>query len=207
MNDQINRREAIRRTSILMGGALCAGTVASIMSGCSRQTGLDWTPEFLTEDQARTISAMAQTVFPKTETPGAAEAGVGSFIDLTLKNHWEADRSEAFVKGIEQFMADAKETFGKSFVKMHATDQREFLTELELEAKAIMDNREERKNLARTVVDWQGKPFFRMFKELACSGYFSSEAVAKNYFVYDPIPGGYTGCVDFDEVGAELWPH
>lgn len=203
MSTDINRREAIRRTTFILGGALTAGTIASIMTGCERQVGIDWTPEFFTEDQAKTISAMAETVFPKTETPGAADAGVGSYIDLTLKNHWAEDRRKVFLNGLDDFMSTVKTEYKKSFDRLSPSQQNLILTQTEKASKEIMDNRIEPKNLPRTAIDWQGKPFFRQFKELACAGYFSSEAVAKNYFTYNPIPGDYTGCVDLAEIGAQ----
>ena len=80
----MNRRDAIKRTSLLLGYAVSASTVAAVMSGCKADPevvagGLDnWIPESMTKDEGLIIAHVAETVLPKTDSAGAIEAGVHS---------------------------------------------------------------------------------------------------------------------------------
>ena len=48
--DSIARREALRRTAILLGGVLSAPAIAGVLAGCdSRGAGGTWTPLALTD--------------------------------------------------------------------------------------------------------------------------------------------------------------
>ena len=72
----IDRREALKRTAMLMGGALSSSAIAGVLQGCTAQPELNWQPKFLTEDQGRLVAEVAERIIPKTDTPGAKDAGV-----------------------------------------------------------------------------------------------------------------------------------
>ena len=40
--------------------------------------------------------------------------------------------------------------------------------------------------------------FYRQFKELAITGYFTSEPIGKQLLTYDPVPGAFHGCIPAD---------
>jgi gluconate 2-dehydrogenase gamma chain len=71
----MDRREAIKRTALLMGGAVSASAIMGIMKGCTPKPTIDWKPSFLTEDQGLTVSTLAEIILPKTETAGAIDVG------------------------------------------------------------------------------------------------------------------------------------
>lgn len=189
-----SRREALKKTALLMGAALSAPVIASVMSGCERQVGRNWTPEYLNAEQADLVTAISETMFPKTETPGAIEAGIGSFMDITLKNNTDKDHQVLFAAGLASLDQKAADEYGKGFIQLSDEDRLSFLEKLDKEQYDLRQSKPRMK--------FNERPFFWNFKELAMSGYFSSEAVAKNYFVYDAIPGEYEGCIEFDTVGA-----
>ena len=67
----MNRREAA-----LTFGALW--TALAVPAGAAAQTqslALTWTPKALTPAQARVLDVVAELIMPKTDTPGACEAG------------------------------------------------------------------------------------------------------------------------------------
>ena len=43
--------------------------------------------------------------------------------------------------------------------------------------------------------------FYRSLKSTALWGYFTSQEIGENVLNYDPIPGGYNGCIPLSEVG------
>lgn len=184
----MNRRNALKHTALLLGGALSSSTLAGVLSGCgSRTQGLNFTPQFLTKEQAQTVSALVELILPKTDTPGANEAGVPEFIDLMLAKYLEAEEKELFMRGLTQLETAVKEATGGSFAEASKEEQVQRLTQLAEEAGDRRDT------------------FFGKLRELTLSGYFTSELVGKNVLNYDPIPGELKGCIPIEEVGNVAW--
>ena len=83
----MDRRELLYRASMLLGGALTAGTVSGILAGCTTSDSPGQPGGgFLSADEMRTVTAMADQIIPRTDTPGAVDAGVPAFIDKMLTN-------------------------------------------------------------------------------------------------------------------------
>jgi len=59
MNQLIDRREALRKTALLMGAAVSASALSGILQGCKAAPELTYTPSFFTEDQARIVMEVA----------------------------------------------------------------------------------------------------------------------------------------------------
>jgi hypothetical protein len=47
----MDRREALKRTAWIMGGAVSAPAIMGILKGCAAKPTIDWTPVFLSSDQ------------------------------------------------------------------------------------------------------------------------------------------------------------
>ena len=47
----MDRREAIKRTSCIMGIAISSPVITAIMEGCTIKNDINWIPSFLTKDQ------------------------------------------------------------------------------------------------------------------------------------------------------------
>ncbi len=77
MNQLIDRREALRKTALLMGAAVSASALTGILQGCKATPELTYTPVFFNADQATLVSEVADIIIPRTDTPGAKDAGVG----------------------------------------------------------------------------------------------------------------------------------
>src|SRR5439155_1124549 len=82
----IDRREALRRAALLLGGVLAAPTIAGVLAGCEARSVPDgaWKPRALTPDQADLVATIADHILPETDTPGARAVGVHRFIDAML---------------------------------------------------------------------------------------------------------------------------
>lgn len=61
--------------------------------------GASWKPLVLTPEEARAVSALAETILPRTETPGAADARAHEFIDLELSTQSEEKQAD-FKEGL-----------------------------------------------------------------------------------------------------------
>lgn len=172
----MDRREAIKRTSLLLGGVISSSAIAGVLSGCQANNAVDWTPVFLDNEQAKMVEAIADGILPATDTPGALDVGVPSFIDLMLKEAFSNAEQKKFTEGLAALDVACGEQYQKEFLACNKQEQTALLTQQE---KAS-----------------DGTGFIRMIKELTLLGYFTSETVMSNVLNYNPVPGKYEGCVD-----------
>jgi gluconate 2-dehydrogenase gamma chain len=195
MNQLMDRREALRKTALLMGAAVSASAMAGILNGCKSAPDLNYKPVFFNEEQARLVSELADIILPKTDTPGAKEVGVPNFIDKMLNECYKKEDQERFLTGLTAFDEDAKKTFGDSFIYCKPEDQLTLVKKAN--EAAVKDKKENPK---------EKRPFFYMAKELTMLGYFSTETGATKVLQYEAVPGSYKGCIPLSEAGnGKTW--
>lgn len=195
----MNRRKAIQKTATLAGASALTPTLLSLLQSCQQQPELDWTPAILNTDQARLVSTLVDTVLPKTDTPGALELQVDRFIDLVIANVFDESGQQAMLAQVDAFNTQCKEQTGHFFADLSEEKRKDVLR---LEEK---ENPKFNKQVWGSAVgEQQPVGVYRTLKSLALWGYFSSEAIGKNVLNYDPIPGGYLGCIPLEDVG-NIW--
>jgi gluconate 2-dehydrogenase gamma chain len=195
MNQIIDRREALRKTALLMGAAVSASALAGIMQGCKASPELTYTPDFFTKEQAELVSELAEIIIPRTDTPGAKDAGVPGFIDKILKECYTKEDQDFYRAGLAEFDAAAKSAFGDSFVYLAPEKQLEFV---KAQNEAALKMSKEKPDAAR--------PFILTTKELTLLGFFTSEPGATQVLQYEAVPGSYKGCIPLTEAGnGKTW--
>jgi gluconate 2-dehydrogenase gamma chain len=187
----MDRREAIKRTAWIMGGAVSAPALIGILKGCTAKPTLDWKPVFLTAEQGALVSEVAEIIIPKTDTPGAKDVGVPGFIDQMVNECFQKEDQDKFLNGLKAFDEDAKKEYGDAFVELDAEQQTAFV-------KKVHD--------AAVNSEETDRPFILALKELTMLGFFTSEAGATQVLQYNPVPGSYNGCVPLSEAGnGKTW--
>ncbi len=170
-----------------MGATVSAPTVIGFLNGCSTEPGLYWTPKYVSEDQARLIEAIAETIIPATDTPGAKDVGVPAFIEKMVHETYPAEAKKKFMEGLDAFGKKVEEQEGDPFTKLDADKK---LAIVQAENQAALE-----------ILKQGERPFFLSIKELTVLGFFTSEVGATQVLRYQAIPGKYEGCVPFAEVG------
>src|SRR5688572_8262468 len=112
----MNRREVIERTAMILGYAITGPALAGVLSGCKATPEQAFVPVFFTSDQASLIAALTEIIIPRTDTPGAIDAGVPMFIDRMLKEVYPKESQETFLKNLAAFDEGARKTYGNSFL-------------------------------------------------------------------------------------------
>ena len=143
MTSNIDRREALKRTAVLLGGTISAPTLLGVLNGCTPSEKLSWTPEFFTSEQAQLVTSIADTIVPKGETPGAVDVGVPSFIeDIVSKTYSEIQKS-SFMDGMSEFMELAEKEHGDDFADLSNSEKEDFVKKMQAEAmKSYMEDDE-----------------------------------------------------------------
>lgn len=178
-----------------MGGVVSAPAIMGILKGCTAKPTIDWKPVFLTEQQGSIVSQVADIIIPKTDTPGAKDAGVPQFIDLMLKDCYPKEDQDRFTAGIQSFNDDAKKEYGDTFLDLKPEKKLEYVNKVH---KAALEDRKKEPQPPR--------PFILMAKELTLLGFFTSQPGAEQVLQYVAVPGSYKGCIPLSEAGnGKTW--
>lgn len=92
----MDRRTAISRIGIMLGGTLSASTLSALVSGCAAPSADNYTPKFLSSAQLERVARIADVIIPETDTPGARAAGVHRFIDTLLAEYYPLADAQSF---------------------------------------------------------------------------------------------------------------
>ena len=184
-----NRREAVSRIAMMVGGAFTAPTLFAMDV---KESGkfLNADVFSLTDAQRQVVAAVAEHIIPKTNTAGAIDAGVPAFIELMLKDCYKAPEHASFLKGVNDLIK-------AKFLSQNHEGQVAVLTLLESNTKDMMRSYQQRRMKVGDNVDKEtleganGVPFWRLIKELTLLGYYTSEKGIEASFVYQPIPGKF----------------
>lgn len=195
MSTLIDRREALRKTALLMGAAVSASTVAAFLQSCKVMPELNYKPIFFSQDQAALVSEASEIIIPKTDTPGAIEVGVPNFIDSLINECYSKEDQKKFLEGLDEFDKNAIKVFGNRFIEGTPEERKDYLKKTHDEAVAAV------KSDPKTP-----RPFILKLKELTMLGYFVSEPGATKVLQYVPVPGAYKGCIPLKEAGnGKTW--
>ncbi|MEP7346970.1 MAG: gluconate 2-dehydrogenase subunit 3 family protein [Gemmatimonadaceae bacterium] len=183
----INRREAIRRVSAMLGGAVLIGGSA-LWTGCGTDRGAAYkgVGTFTPPDVAL-LDEVADTILPTTKTPGAKAAMVGPFIALMVTDCYDEKDQKIFRDGMKQLDDASRKASNATFMKATPEARLALLETLDREQKAYMDAKK----------DEDPNHYFRMMKELTLLGYFTSEIGYTKAMRYVESPGRFDPCVPY----------
>ena len=196
----LTRREVLQRASLILGYAVTGSSAAAVLSGCQIDPSLNWSPRLLTAQQLITVRSMADHLLPATSTPSASDVLVERFIDQVLRDFTPVADQQTFLTGLTAFETTCQTTFGRSFTALSLAERDDIFARYEQASPPLAPN------------VWGGQltavveapSFYRMFKQMAMTGYFASEPVGEHLLAYDPIPGPFEGCIPLSRVG-KVW--
>lgn len=191
----MNRRELLQCAAILVGG-VGVGRVGLALTA-EQQRYLADAPDvrgdvvdYLTPAQRKIVAAMAEVVIPRTDTPGAIDAGVPAYLERMMAEWLNEQERVIFAAGLSDMEQRIPLEYGAPFDELDAAAQRAILEALEEAASAS---------------PWYGPghtlqsdylsdaPFICQFKELTIWGFFTSEVGATQVLRHDPMPMYFDG--------------
>jgi hypothetical protein len=187
---KMNRREAISRVALIMGGALIGE--GYLLNGC-KPAGKNINASF-DQAQLKLLDNIGNTILPATHTPGAKDVQIGNFMALMVKDCYVADDQQIFMNGITKLNDECRKKYSEDFLKCTREQQTELLNVLDKEQNAYTK--------AKKPDD--PNHYFRMMKELTILGYFTSEAGCSQALRYLPVPGKFDGCIPYKK-GDKAW--
>ena len=164
----MHRREILKLCTLVLGTQIstaCTSLVISRESDAGLKT---------VDVPDKRVTALAETIIPATDTPGAVEAGVPAFVEELLNDWYTTAEHQRFVSGLDDLDREARSRHGSDFAACTAEQQGMLLGTL-------------------MTGDEQQQAFFQMAREAVVVGYFTSEVGATQTLRYLPMPGVYDG--------------
>ena len=213
----LNRREAIRRASAFLGGAAFVGGSGLLAAAeRARSASPGASGAFSAEDIAL-LDEIAETILPATKTPGAKAANTGAFMALMVTDCYSPAEQQAFRDGLRNLDEATKKANGTSFLAATPAQRLDVLRALDQEQKRVMDAREAADRKREGLAQLPGAPaataqvnikgpahYFRMMKELALLGFFTSEIGSTKALRYVESPGRFDPCIPYT-AGDPAW--
>lgn len=188
----MNRREAVSRVALLLGGTVIGAEF--FLSGCKASddkhaTTLDFKPTDIAY-----LDEIAETIIPTTNTPGAKAAGVGTFMTVMVKDCYDEQNQKIFLEGMTKLDDACHKMHETSFMKATPEQRKALLVTLDNEQKEY--NKNKKKD--------DPAHYFSQVKQLTLLGYFTSEIGATQALRYEAVPGRYDGCMPYKK-GDRAW--
>lgn len=187
----MNRRELLKMISAVTGTAMIGGAAigsSALLSGCAT-TPL--APISLTAADIALLDEIAETIMPRTDTPGAKDAEVGKFMAVYVPDCYTLEEQAVFYKGLGSVEAESQKAYNRSFMVLTPAERTAFITELDQEAR-------------KTAASGGTPHYFTMIKQLTLFGFFTSEVGATQVLRHTPIPGYFDGAMPYEQ-GDRAW--
>lgn len=171
-------RRALLRSAILLAGGAIAGLPGTALA----QLAAESATRFFTPSQFATLAEMVDVIIPRTDTPGAKDAGVPGYFDAMMVN-WASDERQAdfraIVEGVDRA---AQAAAGKPLPALPPEQRFDVVRAFDAERMGA------------------GDATYSQFKELVLTLYYLSEVGATQELRYEAIPGAWE---PWNEIGPD----
>jgi hypothetical protein len=187
----MDRRELLKMVALLTGGAVIGGEV--FLTGCTN-TDKTAAGAAFSKDDIAFLDEVAETILPKTNTPGAKDAQVGQFMTVMVNDCYEPKDQQTFHEGMKKLDEACNKMHGHSFIKATPEQRHDLLVSLDKEAKDYQKSKKPE----------DPNHYFTMIKQLTLMGFFTSKPGATEALRYVAVPGKYEGCIPYKK-GDKAW--
>jgi hypothetical protein len=169
-----------------MGGTVIGST--ALLTGCAPDSQLKELT-FSAEDLAF-LDEIGETIIPTTDTPGAKATKIGEFMQMMVKECYDADQQTTFISGLTTIRTDFKGEKSVEFMEATPEDRLAFLNALH--QKYVASGEEKKPQI------------IHMLRDLTVLGYYSSEIGATQALRFVETPGRFDPCIDYKK-GDKAW--
>jgi len=180
----MQRRELLKLIAAATGCAL-VGAEGAIAAPAARAP-------FPAHDRAM-LDEIAETIIPRTDTPGARDAAVSAFIVRYALACYDPAQLRILQQGIGTLDGLMRAKSGVGFLHASKAQRQALLTDIDLQA------RRQAKDTSQPAPH-----YFTLMKQLTLLGFFTSRPGSTRVLRYRPVPGKYRGCVPYRK-GETSW--
>ncbi|MGD1979519.1 MAG: gluconate 2-dehydrogenase subunit 3 family protein [Akkermansiaceae bacterium] len=143
------------------------------------------------------VAMIAEAIIPRTDTPGAIDAGVPGWIEVIVQDCLPAEDQQVIQEGLADLMRRCQKEHGKDIGQLEPDQQVAFLTKMH---KDTLREKQE----ARKAGENPRRTFLEQFKDLTKFCFASSEVGATEAFEFVYVPGQWIPSMPLKE-GQKAW--
>ena len=169
----ITRRSAVKNLLIISGGII-------LLPACVHNAGSASVPLKnirVSSDEEKLLADIADTIIPKTDTPGAKETMTHIYTLKMIDDCYDTSHQQQFLNGLKEVNAQSNKAFNKNFTDLTSSDKENFLTNIEQKKYPSKDL----------------NSFYGLMKHLTVDGFMTSKYVGTNLIIYEMVPGRFHG--------------
>lgn len=201
----MNRRDLLKMITAATGVAMVGNVMAYeiIPAVPLKDTGF-------TKEEVSFLNEIGEVILPRTDTPGAKDADVGTTMAVLVADCYPAAMQKAFRDGLKDLNATAKDKYGKDFLLLSADDKKALLTTLDSEARSYNSEQKLGSVENSSPSSWGPQEptaiphYFSLIKQLVLFSFFTSETGATKVLRYVAIPTKYDGDLPYKK-GDRAW--
>ena len=179
----MNRKKALKGILGIVTLGLSSGVLYEVLKSA------DSIPVEQLPQKRELVAELAELIIPRTDTPGAKDAGVADFIIKMIIRNTDAKAQKTFLAGLSSLEHYAYNNYHKQFVDCNNNEKSGVLKHFEDKGSYQVDILNKvRKKLF-------GPPFFYQLRDLTVQGYCTSLVGATKGMAYDYIPVTYEACI------------
>jgi len=182
----MQRRDLLKMIAAATGMAMIGLPTAAFGYG---QVPLQAPGNIFSAEDVEKLDEIAETILPRTNTPGAKDAAAGLFIAQYVTDCYTPEEQATFRAGL----ADIDTRAGGRFIALKPEARAALLQTLDTEAKARAAGSGSKE-----------AHYFTMMKQLTLFSFFSSKVGATQVLRYVAVPGYYDGDMTY-EPGTPAW--
>ncbi len=180
-----------RREVLTLLGATAVSSLLAPLSATERaevgaalhrrlgSSGLALQGRALSSAQMAQVRALADTIIPATDTPGAIEVGAPEFVDLLLAEWYPEAERRQLLGGLDALEARCREAHGKPFAELAGDARAAFLYEID----------------GKRGDPGSAEDGYTRIKDSLVFGFLSSKPIAERTRTTPIIPGRFDGCI------------
>ena len=170
-----NRRVAIQQLLLIWAGV-------ALLPSClhnEQKVSIPLNLIRITPDDENMLAELAETILPKTDTPGAKDLSAHLFALKMVDDCYTKTNQEKYIQGMKDFESLVMKKTGKSYVESNAVERQSIVSEL--------DQQKSTEN--------ELSFFYQSTKKLTIQAYTTCEYYLTKIRGYKMIPGKFQGCI------------
>lgn len=204
----MHRRDALKTLGFGSTALFSSSALLGALQGCTAVRMADESPSFLNDRESSQLVKICEGILPRTETPGATDAGVAQHLDTALANIYRDREAEYFRRGIAVFVERFEADLGLSF---DAAGQNQITDRINGYLKRYSNDPAILKAFRASAEvdgvksdDFIETNFVTNVVNATFASYFTSELAGETVMRYDPVPGKYEACIPYRK-GQKSW--
>lgn len=192
----MNRRDLLKMIAAATGMAVVAGDLLAQGLTATDKVAVE---ALFSKADIGLLDDIAETILPRTDTPGAKESGAGAQMALIISNCFDQSQRTLVKDGLLALQALCLHRYKQNFQALTAEQKHQILTELDSEAKTQLATAQQN--------NVPPQPhYFTVLKQQSIFVFFTSKVGATEVLRYVAVPGRWDGDYPYKK-GDRAWSY